>query len=267
VAEPTQPPWHQLRLCAFDLETTAPNPHQARIVQYALAHLGGGQAPDTTQQIVDPGVEIPQGAIDVHGITNEQARAEGVDAGEATAAIALAIGGSLVAGEPLVGHNISYDLTVLDAECRRHLNETLTGVIGREVAPVIDTLVLSKAIDPYRKRVSPEQGAHVLKTCVQALLPAAWGITWDDEQGHGALYDCLMAARVAIAIARKDPRIGGATLAQLHAWQTVWRARQCASLQEYFRSAKAGDKHDPNAVIPGDWPIVPAPGPRQEALA
>ncbi|MBV2366956.1 exonuclease domain-containing protein [Streptomonospora nanhaiensis] len=249
--------WHTGRLCAFDLETTHPDPAEARIVQCAIAHLGGGPA-ETIEQLVDPGVDIPPEATKVHGITDAHVRDHGVDAGEAAAAIALALGGALANGQPIVGHNISYDLTVLDRECRRHLQEPLESVIGRRVAPVIDTLVLSKRVDPYRKRVSLEQGAHVLKTCVEAFLPAKWSVTWDDQAAHGALYDCRMAALVAVAIAQAHPAIGGADPMDLHTQQAAWRAEQCASFQQWLRSEKAGPKRDPNAVIRGEWPLIPA---------
>lgn len=250
--------WGKGRLLAFDLETTAPNPEDARIVQYALAHLGGGAPADVTEQLVDPAVEIPQGAVDVHGITNAMVREHGADAGESVAAICLAIGGALADGVPVVGHNVGgYDFTVLDRECRRHLDEPLEGVIGRNVAPVVDTLVLSKQVDRYRKRVSEDQGAHELKTCVQVLIPAQWGVQWDAEAAHGALYDCRMSALVAVAIAQAHPAIGTADLLELHEQQTTWRAQQCASYQQWKRSEKAGPKRDENAVIRGEWPLIP----------
>lgn len=250
--------WAKGRLLAFDLETTGKDPEKARIVQYALAHLGGGAPPDVTEQLVDPGIDIPEGAAAIHGITTEQAQAHGLDAGEAAAAIAMRLCAALADGVPIVGHNAVYDATVLDRECRRHLNEPLEGVMGRKLAPVVDTFVLSKHIDRYRKKVSAEQGPHVLKTCVQALLPAQWGVTWSDDDAHGALYDCRMSALVAVAIAQANPAIGDADPLELHEQQTGWRAEQCASLQEWKRGEKAGAKRDETAVIRGEWPLIPA---------
>lgn len=126
------------------------------------------------------------------------------------------------------------------------------------MAPVVDTLVLSKHVDPYRRRVSAEQGAHVLKTCVQTLLPERWGIRWDDEAAHGALYDCLMSARVAVAIAQAHPDIATLHPADLHTAQQEWKREQAASFQAYLRSEKAGPTRDPDAVIRGEWPLIPA---------
>lgn len=251
--------WHEGPLLAFDLETTAPEPDEARIVQYAAAHVGGGPA-RTVEQVVDPGVDIPEESVKIHGISTEQARAEGIPAAEAVGWLVSALGRSLGQGTPLVGHNISYDLTVLDRECRRHLGRGLEDALSRRAAPVLDTMVLSKHVDKYRRRVSKDQGAHVLKTCVQVLIPPQWGITWDDEQAHGALYDCLMSARVAVAIGQGYPQVGGMDAAALHEAQTGWRAEQAASLESYLRSPKAGADQNPEAVVARGWPIVPAPG-------
>lgn len=250
-------PWHARRLAAFDLEATGKDPEEARIVQYAIASIGGGPSADTAEAIVNPGVEIPAEAAGIHGITTERAAAEGQPWDKALDFIIDSLIRAIEQGYPIVGHNISYDLTVLDRECRRYDGRGLEDALGRPVAPVIDSLVLSKKVDPYRRRVSETQGAHQLKTCVQTLLPAGWGIAWDDEQAHDALYDCLMSARVVVAVARQYPQIGGMGLAELHDAQVGWRAEQCASLQSYLRSPKAGVKRDPGAVVRPEWPFIP----------
>lgn len=247
-------PWHQARLCAFDLETTGPDPQDARIVQYAIAHLGGGAPPETEERIVDAGVDIPEEAAKIHGVTTERAAFEGRPAEEAVTAIAASLSAALGDGVPLVGHNIVYDLTVLDRECWRYLGEGLEDVLGREALPVVDTLVLSKQVDPYRRRVSEAQaqGAHTLKSCVQVFLPPQWGIGWEDAAAHGALYDAQMSARVAVAIAQRHPEIGSMGLRDLHVAQKRWRAEQAESLQAWLRTNR-----DPEAVVDGAWPLIP----------
>ena len=64
------------RMLAFDLETTGTDPRTCKIVTSALVRLTE-QGKDSTIMLADPGVEIPQAASDVHGITTEKARAEG----------------------------------------------------------------------------------------------------------------------------------------------------------------------------------------------
>lgn len=55
----------------FDLETTGTNPDKDRIVEIGLVklHISGEREVFNTK--INPGIKIPKGASDVHGITNE----------------------------------------------------------------------------------------------------------------------------------------------------------------------------------------------------
>ncbi|MEE2040092.1 exonuclease domain-containing protein [Nocardiopsis sp. CT-R113] len=251
-------------MTGLDLETTGTDPEDARIVQYAVV----GTTPDLAdvQQLVNPGVDVPDEAAAIHGLTTDMVQAEGIPALRAVAEIVAHIAAGVAAGRPLVGHNISYDLTVIDRECRRHLGQGLEELVGAPVRPVVDTVVLSKKVDPYRKRVSETQGAHALRTCVEHLVTPRWpSVVWDEEQAHGARYDCRMSLYVAAAVLSR-PALSRHTPESLHDAQVGWRATQCASLQAYFRNpGKAGENHDPHSVVDGRWPIIPAE-PRQETL-
>ena len=66
------------RMLSFDLETTSANPRTARIVTSALVRIDGSEI-SASETLADPGVEIPEEAAAVHGITTEHARAEGQD--------------------------------------------------------------------------------------------------------------------------------------------------------------------------------------------
>ncbi|MFJ9558072.1 exonuclease domain-containing protein [Nocardiopsis sp. NPDC101807] len=246
--------WFRGRLLAFDTETTGVDPEQARLVQYALAWVGGEAATEATEVLVDPGVEIPAETATVHGITTEQAQAEGVHVAQALTEIVDAIAEAQPQMIPLVGHNLRYDLTVLARECERHGVPDVDAVLGRPLAYVVDTLVLSKHVAPYRRRVSDKQGAHTLKTCVQTWLSAPW----DDEAAHGALYDALMSARVAYKLAGLRREIGAVTLSSLFDAQRAWAAEQAASYEHWLRTKAPDDRRDPNAVINPAWPLVPA---------
>lgn len=275
--------WHLGRLAPFDLETHSPDPNEARIVEAYLGQVGGGEAPvDRTPLLVDPGIEIPEEATKIHGFSTAHVREHGMPAAEAVGRIAAAVADVWSKGIPLIGHNIGhYDLTVLNAEMVRHGLGTLLDLCGGSYGPVIDTLVCSKFLDKWRRRVSEEQGAHALKTCAQVF-----GVAWVDADAHGARYDALIAARVAwrmgaiAAMPREQrPRIQAGRgddrhlfdalavdLPTLHARQQQWAAEQAASYQEWLRSPKAGDKHDPAAVISGAWPVEPATAPQQQAV-
>ena len=58
------------------METTSNIPQEARIVTSALVSIEGSTV-DSQEMLADPGIEIPQPAVDVHGITTEYAREHG----------------------------------------------------------------------------------------------------------------------------------------------------------------------------------------------
>jgi DNA polymerase III subunit epsilon len=72
-------PWHRGVMCAFDTETTGPDPESARIVTACVVHVdGSGEMPPEAQAwLIDPGTDIPAEASAIHGITTEHARANG----------------------------------------------------------------------------------------------------------------------------------------------------------------------------------------------
>src|SRR5699024_2525194 len=246
-----------IRMSGVGLETTGSDPQPARIVQYGFAHVGGNQPTQTTEQIVNPGVDVPEEATQIHGLTTKKVQEHGTDPTAATTHIVNQITQITTANQPLVGHNISYDLTVLDRECRRHLGAPLETLIGAPVRPVVDTLVLSKHLDPYRRRVSKTQGAHQLRTCVEQLVTPKWPtIVWDEDSAHGALYDCRMSLYVAAATLN-HPSLHRLTPDELHEHQTQWRAQQCASFQEDLRHTY------PGAQVDRRWPPLPPSGQQQ----
>mgnify|MGYP002652042991 CR=1 FL=1 len=63
-------------LIGFDTETTGTNVERDRIVTVALVHsVGPGRENETVATwLIDPGVEIPEPAQRVHGISTEHAR-------------------------------------------------------------------------------------------------------------------------------------------------------------------------------------------------
>jgi DNA polymerase III subunit epsilon len=268
--------WHLGRMCPLDTETTGTNPETARIVEAYIGQVGGGQPDvDPAPILIDPGVEVPAEATRIHGYTTAYLREHGAPPAASIDLFADRAASALAAGIPLVGHNIRYDLTVLDRECRRHGLPTLTDRVGAD-GPVIDTQVLSKHVDPYRRRVSETQGAQQLKTCAQVFRAG-----WVDEDAHGARYDALVAARVAWRIGRiaalpaqerpafsakrglfDDLAVG---LDALHAAQVRWAAEQDASFAGYLRKqaarTQAADErcvlYERADAVTGAWPLIP----------
>lgn len=230
--------WHLGRLAAFDLETTGPDPTEARIVTAAVTVTGGDQLDEPHSWLVDPGVEIPAGAIAVHGITNEMAREQGMPAPEAIAQILDVLGEQVKARVPIVAFNARFDMTVLDREARRHGLATLADRFGEDAICVIDPYVLDKQIDRYRrgKRTLSDVCAH-------------YGIGLVDA--HTANADAAAAAEIARRLAERVDELQRLDVVDLHRNQIDWAAEQAHSLQEYF------ERQGRNERVEAAWPVIP----------
>jgi DNA polymerase-3 subunit epsilon len=218
-------------LGVFDLETTGIDVETARIV---TAHVGlidaNGDSIAHGEWLADPGVDIPVQASAVHGITTEQAQAEGRPANEVVAEIIDALRAVFTRGVPLVIYNAPYDLTVLDREARRYGLEPL-GADGC----VVDPLVIDKAVDKYRK------GKRTLEAAAEF-----YEVVLDDAHNAGA--DAIAAGRVAQAMAKRHLDSLDVPVSELHTLQVGWCADQAASFQEYMR------RKDPTFTTSGEWP-------------
>lgn len=231
--------WHLGRLCGFDLESTGTDVEQDRIVTACVVQVGAGQPTSTATWLANPGIEIPEGAAKVHGITTEQARAEGRPAAEVIEQVVAALAQAVRDGIPIVAMNAAFDLTMLDREARRHGIEPLTAI-----APpfVIDPRVLDKAVDTYRR------GGRTLTDLCQHYRVALDG-------AHSADADAIAACRVAWRIATQHARIGAMPLGELHAQQIEWARQQAESLAEYFR--RRPGKESWADGVRTSWPLIP----------
>lgn len=232
-------PWWRGSALAFDIESTGVNVTTDRVVTAALVHLGDGP-PRPDRFMIDPGVEIPAEATAIHGVTTEVAKATGVEPAGALRVIADALVGTLSAGVPVLGMNLVYDLSLLHFECVRYAVPTLSERLGGRVAPIVDALVLDRAMDTYRK------GKRKLPN-----LCAFYGVK--HHGAHDSAYDALAAADVVAAIVDKFRALQEMTLPELHAAQVGWAREQQSSLQQYFDSKRrSGEERE---VVELGWPL------------
>lgn len=220
-------------LGVFDLETTGIDVETSRIVS---AHVGvldaNGQLVQEWNWLADPGVDIPEGASAVHGITTARAQAEGRPAAEVVAEIIEVLTSLFDRGLAVTIYNAPYDLSLLHYEALRYNIEPLT-----EPAPIVDPLVLDRVVDKYRKGKRTLEAAAVV-----------YGV--DLVDAHDASADAIAAGRVAQAMARLHPEVLGIEAGILHAQQIAWCAEQSADFEDYMRRT-----HNPAFTALGTWPI------------
>lgn len=229
------------RLGVFDLETTGVDVETARIVTACIAILDAeGEVVDRWDWMADPGVEIPEAASAVHGISTERARAEGRASELVVAEITQTLRTLFALGLPVVAYNAPYDLSLLDRECRRNELEPLI-----EPGPIVDPLVLDKQIDTYRK------GKRTLEAAA-----AHYGVPLDEAHDAGA--DAIAAGRVAQALLAARPDDLDIPIAELHGRQEIWYAEQARRFQEYIRRRKGDESFTASTAWPIKYPVHPS---------
>lgn len=220
-------------LAVFDTETTGLDTRHARIVTCFVGLIGPeGEVQDSTSWLANPGVEIPAEASAVHGVTTEMARATGRDAAEVVAEIGAKLGDYFSAGVPVVAYNASYDFSILHHEMVRHGLAPLDNP-----RPIIDPLVIDRAVDTYRK------GKRTL-----GMAAAHYLVALDDS--HRADADAIAAGRVAQAILRSHAEALEGDAEWLHDRQIEWAEAWAVNYQKFRRGAG-----DPGFVASGAWPV------------
>lgn len=239
------PKFADVRKVGFDTETTGVNVRTARIVTAALV-IRGGNRPDTNfTYLINPGVPIPREASEIHGITDDMVKADGISPRVALEDIAQKLTGAVRSGMPIVAFNLSFDWSLLHYELQRYGLPTISERVGRDVTNLVDPFVIDKAVDKYRR------GKRKLQpTC------ELYGID-EITNWHDANADALGAVLVAEKLFEKFPYLNNMGPARLFSSQKRWKREQAESLQGYFRNpTKCGpDKFNPLAVVNGEWPL------------
>lgn len=220
-------------LAVFDTETTGLDTRHARIVTCFLGIIGpDGAVQESHSWLADPGVDIPEQASAVHGVTTEMAREQGRSAPDVVREIGDTVGGYLASGLPVVAYNAVYDFSILHHEMVRYELAPLP-----DPRPIIDPLVIDRAVDTYRR------GKRTL-----GMAAAHYMVALDDS--HRADADAIAAGRVAQAIIRQHGETLTGDAQWLHDQQIEW-ARTWAENYQKFRRGSG----DPSFVASGAWPV------------
>lgn len=229
--------WIRGPLLGFDTETTGVNPRRDRIVTAALI----GRGPHGTHQrtwLIDPGVPIPEQAAAIHGITTEQAQAHGMSPQQGLQELSNELTAAFTHSIPVVAYNAAFDLTIIESELHRNGLPTVAERLGRPLAPVLDPLVLDRALDRYRRGKR-----KLVDLCAHYQVQESGDL-------HTADVDVTATLDVLQAQASAHPQILDLSLAELHQWQ-VEQHRLWATDFNQWRQSKGLD--GPGAAV--EWPL------------
>ncbi|MDC7120668.1 exonuclease domain-containing protein [Cellulomonas fimi] len=229
--------WNDGPLLGFDTETTGLDVDRDRIVTAALVRRDTSGTHVRTW-LLNPGVDIPEPAAAIHGVSTEHAKAHGMPPKVALDEIAAELAEAFRAGVPVVAYNAAFDLCLLDAELRRHRLPTLPDRLLGAARPVIDPLVLDRAEDRER-----EGKRKLVDLC---------GVYEVVESGdlHNADVDVVATLDVLERIVGRFPHLADLDLDTLHEYQ-VTAHRAWAESFNAWRTEKG-------LVGPGAEPTWPA---------
>ena len=177
-----------MRQVVLDTETTGLEPEQGhRIIEIGGVELVGRRLTGRRyHQYLQPDRAIDEGAVEVHGITNEFLADKPRFADVAEDFL------QFVDGAELIIHNAPFDVGFINAELRR-----LTGdqPVIESRCGVIDTLVMARQLHPGQKN-------NLDALCKRYQV---------DNSGrnfHGALLDAQLLAEVYLAMTRGQESLG-----------------------------------------------------------
>jgi DNA polymerase-3 subunit epsilon len=283
--------WYESQtIRSLDFEATGVDPTQDHVVTAAVVDIHPDRRPEVVHWTLDPGVDIPAEATEVHGYTRDRVlelvgapgmalrvgdgKSDRMPVDAALFEIAMLVAQAMGREIPVVVANAPYDLTLLEAELGRYGVDSLasrpSGVCG-----VVDPMVIDRAFDTYRKSCykapgcDPETGVHECGGCRGSRHHDCGGCGVTDRKleslcrhyrvplvgAHDAAADALAAARLAVRLGGLWKQIARWKLPTLHEHQVTWRREQSDSLREFWR--KKGDERW--REVDGDWPVRRTP--------
>jgi DNA polymerase III subunit epsilon len=197
-------PLHQVTFCVVDLETTGMSAIDCGITEVGAARFRGGEQLGTFQTLVDPGSPISATAGALTGITDTM-----VEAAPPASAVLPALA-EFLWGSVLVGHNLRFDVSFLDAALRASDRPTVA-------LRTVDTLALARCL--VRDDVDD---------CRLATLARRFGL--DHRPTHRALDDVLATADLLHALLERAASFGVTLLDDLLELPRLARHPQAAKL-------------------------------------
>ena len=244
-----------MKMVTIDCESTGVDVSTDRILTFFMRAKDGDKVVFEQNWVIDPGVEIPKEASDVHSMTTEWVREHGdpkVSAAifDITRAL-LKYGGQ---GYVVVGYNSAFDLAILDSEDKRmsgpypQFEPHARGSKFRYLDPAI----FSRKFDKFKK------GGHQLITVAKRN-----GIEIEEDRLHAADYDVEVTEKlVPIMLNRawqelKDLRQGltpDEFVTKLQEWQAEQKKEWADGLTKYFAEQGKTEEDGSPIVVSGRFP-------------
>lgn len=240
-----------LKTVTFDTETTGIDTENDRIITCFMRARDGDETVFEKNWIIDPGVEIPTEASDVHGMDTAWVREHGSkDVSQAIFEIRTDLESFGDNGYIVAGYNHAFDLSILESELRRH---ALADYLFKyEGVRFLDPAIFSRKFDKFKK------GGHQLITVAKRN-----GIEVEEDRLHAADYDVEVTeklVKVFLNRAWKElaPLRQGLTpdefITKLQEWQATEKAEWADGLTQYFESQGKREEDGSKIVVSGKFP-------------
>lgn len=179
-ADPYQPlfrAYEKNEIVVLDVESTGLDTTIDEVIQIAAIRYGKDGVSETLDVLLKPTRSVGT-SQDVHGFSDERLAREGIDPEEALEKL-----NHFATGAIIVGHNVQYDLDILQSMYYRYNQEYFMP------KHIFDTLDLARKIVPNLKD-------HKLGTLAKLIQTEA-------TPNHNALYDILATAEVMVFLMQK----------------------------------------------------------------
>lgn len=149
----------------IDTETTGLSAQRDHIIEISALKIKNGKIIENYTSLVNPGIMIPKSSIKIHGITDDMV----IDAPTIDQVLPEFI--DFIGNQPLIGHNLSFDLRFINSYLDKNINHDLA-----------DTMLIA------RKKLGFLPN-HKLITLIEYF-------ELGESQEHRSLSDCIYTYRV-----------------------------------------------------------------------
>ena len=213
IVRPTDASLSESTFVVFDTETTGFNAAGGdQMIEIGAVKLKNGEIIDRFDELINPGRKLPKKIVELTCITDDMLKDAATEENVTKRFLEWA------GDNPMVAHNAKFDISFMEMSMKKYN-------LGVFNATVIDTLELSKAIDPI--------GRHSLSALVKK-----YEVPWDEDAHHRADYDAEGTAKVLDKMLKIVLRRGLNTINDL--------TNKLISKEEIF---KLGRTHHFNALV------------------